>query len=411
MTCESFFRELGRAVEHEWSRRNYDERALPDIAVQLLDRHQPSAHVTPLEIADYALFVRDRGTGASEVHSDFGQPNINVFEGERFYIVALFWLDGSTTVHQHGFSGAFHVLAGGSVHTALEFTQRERLSANFKVGQLVQKKIEILKAGDTRPIVGGGSMIHSLFHLDYPSVTIVVRTNTDPGAEVQFDYAYPSVAQNPFGRPPYARLASRTLKMLKLTKAPDFEGRLIRYLRTCDARDAFDYLLHEASNPESEWVLGVLEHLKDTPYGRVLPEMRESLIEHRRLSVISGLRAIVTEREARIILGLLLNSRNLETFFRLLRDSFAGCDPKEKFLGALRSLAAAGIGFPENDSSVDLIGPMLDGKTDEEVVTLMVEQFELNESEMRPAILQSCAILRTHPLLSTVLTPIRAPTP
>lgn len=97
---------------------------------------------------------------------------------------------------------------------------------------------------------------------------------------------------------------------------------------------------------------------------------------------ITGLRGVVTEREPRLAVGLLLNSRDQETFYSLLRQAFPGCEPGEKFIDVWRKLAAAGIGFPENDASIDLVGPLLEGKSDSEVVALMVEQFDLDPAEM-----------------------------
>jgi len=403
MTCETFFRELGRAVERDWAAQHFDERSLPEIAVRHLERAQPSRHVTPLEIARYALFERDRVVGAREADSEFGQPNLIVFAAERFYIEALFWLDGSTTVHQHGFSGAFHVLEGGSVHTRLEFTETQQLNSGFKVGHLTQKTIELLRKGDTRAIVSGRSMIHSLFHLDHPSVSIVIRTVVDPGAEVQYDYASPSIARDPFHKRPFAKLAGRTLQMLREIKTPDFKSLLTRFLRTCEVRDAFECLLTAVAKPDSEWVFDVLAELSDAPYASVLPQMKECLTEHLRVSAILGLRGEVTERESRLTLGLLVNSRDRETLYRLLKDAFPQSEPREKFLSALRTLASAGIGFPENDSSVELVGHLLDGKSDEGVVAELIKEFGPEAAEMRPAILESCAVLRKHPLLTALL--------
>jgi hypothetical protein len=37
-------------------------------------------------------------------------------------IEALFWVDGTTSIHQHSFSGAFQVLAGKSIHSRYRST-------------------------------------------------------------------------------------------------------------------------------------------------------------------------------------------------------------------------------------------------------------------------------------------------
>src|SRR5437763_9800560 len=58
-------------------------------------------------------------------------------------------------------------------------------------------KRELLDPGRTVPIVSGQSCIHSLFHLDTPSVTVVVRTQHDPGTGPQFNYLPPHIAIDP----------------------------------------------------------------------------------------------------------------------------------------------------------------------------------------------------------------------
>src|SRR2546430_14156652 len=59
------------------------------------------------------------------------------------------------------------------------------------------KTMALLEAGRTVPLVSGRQDIHSLFHLDSPSVTVVVRTQHDPGTGPQLNYLPPHIAFDP----------------------------------------------------------------------------------------------------------------------------------------------------------------------------------------------------------------------
>src|SRR5262249_49930783 len=66
------------------------------------------------------------------------------------------------------------------------------------LGDVRLKRVELLTRGAIRPILSGNRFIHALFHLDRPSVTIVVRTHTDRLEDPQFSYMKPNVAFDPF---------------------------------------------------------------------------------------------------------------------------------------------------------------------------------------------------------------------
>ena len=98
-----------------------------------------------------------------------------MYRGRGFYIDVLFWLDGTTNIHQHGFWGAFQVLAGSSVHCRFGFDLAEEINHRLRIGKLRLLETELLGLGAIRKILGGELFIHSLFHLDRPSVSIVIR--------------------------------------------------------------------------------------------------------------------------------------------------------------------------------------------------------------------------------------------
>jgi hypothetical protein len=156
----------------------------------------------------------ERASDADPAPPRVGSPPLTVFSGERFFIEALFWLEGETAVHQHGFSGAFQLLCGSSIHCRYAFEPRERIHAGFRLGELSLTDAELLAPGDVRRIDSGSRFIHSTFHLEKPTVTIVVRTIADahPDASPQLTYHWPHVALEA-GAP--STLTGRRLKALE----------------------------------------------------------------------------------------------------------------------------------------------------------------------------------------------------
>src|SRR5258705_9593809 len=191
---DPFFNTLGRKILDHWKQENFSLQKFPQIARSALDANPPAQNVNlPSLIRDF-LLTDDQPL---QTDSPFGEPEIVAYTHPRFYIHLLFWMDGTTAIHQHEFSGAFHVMYGSSIHAHYEFDNAQPVTPYLRVGNLRMRKMELLDLGRTVPIISGPQQIHSLFHLDSPSVTVVVRTQHDPGTGPQFNYLPPHIAIDP----------------------------------------------------------------------------------------------------------------------------------------------------------------------------------------------------------------------
>jgi hypothetical protein len=191
---QAFFKELGETVLERWKRENFSLAKFPEIARSALEGQPPAGKVKlPVLIRDFLLSEEQ----PVQTDSPFGEPELVVYSHPRFYIQLLFWMEGTTAIHQHEFSGAFHVMHGSSIHAQYEFEKARAVTPYIRVGNLRMKKMEILESGRTVPIVSGQEDIHSLFHLDSPSATVVVRTQHDPGTGPQLNYLPPHIAIDP----------------------------------------------------------------------------------------------------------------------------------------------------------------------------------------------------------------------
>src|SRR5262245_4344792 len=145
-----FFTELGRTVLARWKEKNFSLAAFPEIAQTALRERPPAEHVdVPALIQEFLL----NDEQPFQTTSGFGQPELVVYDDPRFYIQILFWLEGTTDIHQHMFSGAFHVLQGSSIHSHFEFENVQPISAHIRVGDLRMTSTQLLETGSTVPII------------------------------------------------------------------------------------------------------------------------------------------------------------------------------------------------------------------------------------------------------------------
>lgn len=206
-----YFASLGEAIEARWRARAYDARALPPIAAEELARRPPHEHVSPWELAQLG---RAPARMLEQGSAGFGQPPLAVWGSGRLYIEVLYWLQATTAIHQHTFSGAFAVLEGSSLHTQYAFRATRKVSDYLHLGRLTWRSSDMLTRGAVHPIHSGPRFIHALFHLDHPSVSVVVRNYHDEGAPPQLGYFPPGLGVEHSDVEPRLQRALELLRML-----------------------------------------------------------------------------------------------------------------------------------------------------------------------------------------------------
>ena len=209
------------SIASRYEQANFDSSSLPDIAAEALGRSRPHDHVTFTMILEQAM----AGDVPVQVnpYSAFGEPDITLFTHPRFFIQALFWTTGTTAVHEHSFSGAFSVLQGSSIQTRFDFRETLRVNAQVLLGELVVRDVRLLAQGDIESIQSGRALIHSVFHLDCPSVTLVVRTVKDVDAGPQYSYHRPHLAVDPFSEDYITHKRLQTLATLRKIDVATYE--------------------------------------------------------------------------------------------------------------------------------------------------------------------------------------------
>ncbi|MEO6052742.1 MAG: hypothetical protein ABIP97_01900 [Chthoniobacterales bacterium] len=349
---DAFFTQLGQTVLKRWKRENFSLAKFPDIACAALEERPPAKHV------DLAAFTRAfllEEEQPSQTESGFGQPELVVYQHSRFYIQLLFWLEGTTAIHQHEFSGAFHVMAGSSIHADFAFENAHAITPHFRTGDVRMKHIELLETGRTVPISSGPGSIHSLFHLDTPSITVVVRTQHDPGTGPQFNYLPPHVALDPVFSDPLTLRRNQLLDVLAQTGNPAYPKLVLKMIADLDFERGFYLLQHGLGYLQyiGKWDTALAAFQKK--HGKPAAGIGATLEEEVRRDSIKNLRNTVEEPELRFFLALLMNTPKRADLFALMKLRFPGLDPVEtivRWAGELLEISDEGTAildarFPE----------------------------------------------------------------
>jgi hypothetical protein len=213
-------------------------------------------------------------------------------------------------------------MSGSSIHALYAFEKAQSVTPHLRMGQVRMQNIELLEKGRTVPIISGQSCIHSLFHLDTPSVTVVVRTQNDPGMNPQFNYLPPHMAVDPMFHDTLTMRRKQLLDLLEQMAVPGYGPLVLKMISELDFERGF-YLLQHCMGHLSE--LGDWEtalDLFETKHGLLASGVAATLAEGLRRDAIKGMRGAISEPEHRFFLALLMNVSTCVDLFALVSQRF-----------------------------------------------------------------------------------------
>jgi hypothetical protein len=332
--------QLVDAIEGRWHGCNHDERRFCDIAVAALNDARLGDALTMSSLVRW--FNHERGPVPQvNLEASFGEPPLTLGSTSRFYVEALFWLDGTTTIHQHRFSGAFMVLDGSSIHTRYRFACTQRVNASTEIGELALDGVEFLRPGQVRPIRSGTATIHSLFHLARPTLSIVVRTALDPDAAPQFDYWPPCIARVPSAIDGRLRRQIQLLRTLGRVAAPDRFVQARELLERSDFGTALPILdAMVAANPDDWPAVRDLAGTVQAGHPEITCDLVAVLAERRRVNLLVSRRRQVHDPELRLFLAMLINLPTQAACLEFLRGYAPDRDCEQLLASWIERLAA-----------------------------------------------------------------------
>ncbi len=381
------FRKLWSEVEKRWLEKNYNEEIFPEIAAEALREFDLPSKISVWDVVNWTLGETELPV-QRDLAGKFGDPPITIYNSPRFHIDVYFWLEATTAIHQHSFCGAFQVLHGSSIHSNFQFETHERVNFFTALGELSLKRVELLNVGQIREIFAGERFIHSLFHLDYPSATVVIRTHRSDMFLPQFNYYKPSLAIDPFFEDPTTTKKLQTMAMMFRLKHPDADKLLNEFLSTADFQTTFTFLssaryLLQGNQIEqmfrkenSQNRLAEFFAIAEKRHGSLAAYFPKIFAEQQRLSEIVERRNFVSDAEQRFFLALLLNVDGKDKILGLVKERFPEKDARETVLDWIYDLSQTRI---VNTGNTNALGIEDFGDDDLFVLECLLKDFSTDE--------------------------------
>ena len=344
-----FFHDLGLFVERLWREQSYDEDCFPRVAAKALTKMSPVGVVDPLDIIRWVCETNELPE-QHDIGGTFGDLPVTLYDGPGFCIDGYFWLDGTTAIQHPAFSGAFQVLTGSSIQSLYEFVERQRVETHVSVGTIALNQVELLEQGAVRQILPGSGYTHSLFHLDYPSVTVVARTRRTKSGWPHCEYLKPYFAINSSSRTPAFNKKLQTASLLLRMRHPDSDYLIGLMLAESGFHTTFSILDLVYDHFTNNWIaqaFGIangeerfsnLLEVARQRHGKLVDLIVSVIDESRRQRYLIQRRAQISSSEHRYFLALLLNVPDWKRLIELVKNRFPERDPVDAILSWVEEL-------------------------------------------------------------------------
>lgn len=319
--------ELASAIQERWSECGYDEDRFAEIAETELHRW-PIGGASAADILEW-LATTDHLPFQPPIDENFGKPHLTVWWSGRFQVDVLFWDTATTDVHQHAFSGAFKVLAGSSVHSIFHFEETGRPNASLLLGRVKQVATELLTVGEVRRIGRGRNLIHSLFHIESPSATLVVKTCGDPSGELEYAYYPPALALDVSGRNTLGRKQLQAVDLLLESRGPHLEPLVSKLLATADGHTCAMVLIRLCAAGLDPDVFARLALVARERHGAIVEAVLLGAEGERSRRDLKYLRQMVRAADHRLLLALAVGDLARSEIERIVLQRHPGSDPAD----------------------------------------------------------------------------------
>lgn len=191
-------RRLAARIDSEWKAAGQKVSAFPAIAARVLSDAQPHREYDLSSLAGWTLSQRTFPQ-ACNPFGPMGPPAFTIWSDGRFFVNVYAYTTPEVVIHDHDFAGAFINLSGTTIHATYEFPDAERIDPAIHVGTLNLHDIEVVRSGDVRRIDPGRRFIHQVWHVDQPTVVLVIRTGPLPRpGRRQYQYLHAGIATEVF---------------------------------------------------------------------------------------------------------------------------------------------------------------------------------------------------------------------
>jgi hypothetical protein len=163
------------SLESTWSRAKF-----PKLALESLNTLELPKTFKEIEQSVAAWLLESKEIPAQvTLFNSFGEPPVTIFNNGKFAVDIYFWRKNDTVIHSHAFRGAFMVIHGQSLHEEFQVSFLDAIDQDISFSKLSESTKKIMKTGSTQIINPGTELVHSVLHLDNPTITLCIRTVED----------------------------------------------------------------------------------------------------------------------------------------------------------------------------------------------------------------------------------------
>ena len=179
-------------IEKEWRKSDDNIEIFPEIVLEKTQNLDLSEFG---EISNIMRILDDPYVSHLQKLTSFSDLYLLLWHNGRFHVEVLNWWGTDINIHDHNFTGVQFQLKGDSLNVVYDSENTERTS-RFSLGKLSVKKAEIWKKGTRSIVRQGGMEPHTVYHLSFPTVSLLFRTIPSPDFGPQLNYFPPSIRAN-----------------------------------------------------------------------------------------------------------------------------------------------------------------------------------------------------------------------
>lgn len=258
-----------------------------------------------------------------------------LYDGPHFTINVHLWVDSFAVPHSHNWDGAFQVVSGTSLYSTYRFVPDQLDTPSFKIGRVSTVETSLASPGSVHEVTAGMGYIHSIFHIDRPSLSISVRgeiqdrpmTVWRSGVAEQTDLSVPPIE---------TRL--KCLRVLAEMGPRACDPWIAAMLKTVSLQE-LNLLLEEALLKHSDGAeVRRLVRAQRPRLGPGLDVVLAAAEERLRVRWFIGMRGRIHAPDHRFFLGLMCFGPDRDTIFRMIRERHPGASPPELLACWVREL-------------------------------------------------------------------------
>lgn len=294
-----------------------DESHIGPAAARALRENRDSLlSLPPTSMLQWAL----RGElPAQSWSNDFGDPALTLVDRPDFRIDVLYWDHNASPTHKHVSCGAFMAHFGDRLHQRFSFDSIEQVDEYLTLGELKAEQREAIAPGFVQEIQP--ELIHDLFWLKRPSITISVRCKNHPGGkERPTDFWSPGLQALDMVHhdTPIVRRQISALQLLRSTSRAAFEREVSAAIVEGSASLAYQTLVLLAEHSDSISTYASVSELLAQRGDALAARLAEAYGHFRRKSELAGVYA--ADRAAQTLVALMWAGANGEEAQRVLAD-------------------------------------------------------------------------------------------